>query len=238
MSDQVLLTLMRLRLGLPYFDLAIRFGTSVAQAGKVVRVMLGILNSAISRVVVRLPVETILATTPKQFASSGYANTTCITDCTEVQLQRPKKIYPSGQTYSHYNSCNIKKFLVAVAPSGFIMFISNACGGRASHKFIVDDSGFVDYLFQGQEVIAGRGFALTNSMKVKGVKLNVPARYLFSEEEATVPRRISRLRIHVERAINRIKVYRILKAALPIHRKKLINSIILLCAGLCNLKIM
>lgn len=88
--------------------------------------------------------------------------------------------------------------------------------------------------------MADRGFALTNSMKDRGIKLNVPAfsrgRNQFSEEERTLSRRLSRLRIHVECAIHRVKVYRTLNCALPIHRKNLMNSIILVCAGLRNLK--
>ncbi|XP_064468691.1 uncharacterized protein LOC135382955 [Ornithodoros turicata] len=239
-GDQVLLTLMRLRLGLLYYDLAIRFGISVARAGRVFRKILLILDNIMRNVVVWLPLETIFATTPFQFSASGYANTTCIIDCTEVQMQRPKKIYARGQSYSHYKGCNTVKCLVAIAPSGFIMFVSNAYGGRASDKFIVDDSQFSDYLYENQEIMADRGFALTASMKEKGVKLNMPAfskgRHQFPEMEATVSRRISQLRIHVERAINRIKTYRILKSSLPIHHKKLMDSIILVCAGLCNLK--
>lgn len=239
-SDQVLLTLMRLRLGLLYFDLAVRFSISVSQAGKVFREMLGILHNIMSKVVVWLPPETIRATLPQQFADSGYANTICIVDCTEAQMQRPKRLYARGQTYSRYKGGNTVKFLVAIAPSGFIMFISGAYGGRASDKFIVEDSHFADYLSENQEVMADRGFTLTTAMKEKNVKLNVPAfsrgKPQFSEAEATVSRRISRLRIHVERAINRIKLYRILKHSLPIHHKKLMNTIVLVCAGLCNLK--
>lgn len=239
-SDQVLLTLMRLRLGLLYFDLAVRFSVSVSHAGKVFRETLGVLHKIMSKVVVWLPPETIRATLPQQFAESGYSNTACIIDCTETQMQRPKRLYARGQSYSRYKGGNTVKFLVAIAPSGFFMFVSGAYGGRASDKFIVEDSHFVDYLLENQEVMADRGFMITTAMKEKNVKLNVPAfsrgKPQFSEAEATASRRISRLRIHVERAINRIKLYRILKHSLPIHHKKLMNSIILVCAGLCNLK--
>lgn len=191
-------------------------------------------------VVAWLPIETVLATMPRQFAESQYDDTTCIVDCTEVHMQRPKKLYPRGQTYSPYKGCNTAKFLIAVAPSGFIMFVSNTYSGRASDKFIVEESGFVDNLSEGYVIMADRGFSLSNSMKEKGVKLNMPAfsrgRLQFAEGEATASRRISPLRIHVERAIDRIKVYRILKNSLPIHHKKLMSSIVLVCAGLCNLK--
>ena len=49
-------------------------------------------------------------------------------------------------------------------------------------------------------------------------------------------KKIANLRIHVERAINRIKSYKILKSVLPIARLHNCDDIIRTCAGLCNLK--
>ncbi|KAH7933739.1 hypothetical protein HPB49_016586 [Dermacentor silvarum] len=155
-------------------------------------------------------------------------------------MQRPKKRNPKGQTYSPCKGCNTAKFLVAVAPSGFIMFVSNAYGGWASDMFIVEESGFVDNFSEDHMIIGERGFSLSNFMKEKGVKLNMPAfsrgKLQFTEGEATASGRISHLSMPVECAIRRIKVYRILKYSLPIHHKKLMNSIILVCADLSNLK--
>ena len=47
---------------------------------------------------------------------------------------------------------------------------------------------------------------------------------------------VANLRIHVERAINRVKTFRILKSTLPITMFAHIDDIILTCAALCNLK--
>jgi hypothetical protein len=41
---------------------------------------------------------------------------------------------------------------------GQIMFISKAFGGRASNKFIVEKSGFMNYLLPGDKIMADRGF--------------------------------------------------------------------------------
>ena len=48
--------------------------------------------------------------------------------------------------------------------------------------------------------------------------------------------KVANLRIHVERAINRIKTYRILKSTLPITMSAHIDDIIRTCAALCNIK--
>ena len=46
------------------------------------------------------------------------------------------------------------------------MFISKAFGGRVSDTFIVEKSGFMNYLFPGDEIMADRGF--TTLVKCRG----------------------------------------------------------------------
>ncbi|KAK8786042.1 hypothetical protein V5799_007592 [Amblyomma americanum] len=151
-----------------------------------------------------------------------------------------KKLMLRAQTYSSYKAHNTVKFLIVIAPNGYIMYVSPAYVGRASDKYFTQDCKLEDHLGPGGEVMADRGFTLTTSMITEGVKLNVPAftkgKSQLSEEEVTRTRRIASVRIHVERAINRIKTYRIFKQALPIKSKKTISQMILVCAGLCNLK--
>lgn len=88
--------------------------------------------------------------------------------------------------------------------------------------------------------MADRGFSLDDELLVQGVRLNTPAftkgKKQLTEKEVTTTRRIASVRIHVERAINRVKTYRIFKQALPITSKKIISDMVFVCAGLCNLK--
>ncbi|CAN7943595.1 unnamed protein product [Ixodes hexagonus] len=239
-EQQVLLTLMKLRLGLVYGDLSRRFGVSVSTVGNIFRAMLATLGRILRNVVVWLSRETVFRNVPQSFEENGFAGTTCILDCTEVFLQRPKKLLARAQTYSSYKGHNTVKFLVAIAPHGSVMFVSKVYGGRASDKHIVRDSGIISYFQHGDQVMADRGFSLDPEMEAKGVVLNVPAftrgKLQLSEREVTETRRIASVRIHVERAINRIKSYRILKQALPIQHRKVASEIVYVCAGLCNLK--
>jgi hypothetical protein len=55
------------------------------------------------------------------------------------------------------------------------MFISKAFGGRASDKFIVEKSGFMNYLLLGDEIMADRGFTIDDLLFPLRVKLNIPA---------------------------------------------------------------
>ncbi|CAN7945401.1 unnamed protein product [Ixodes hexagonus] len=239
-KDQLLLCLIRLRLGLLYGHLARIFSVSVSTAGNVVKAMLGFLKKVLVTVVVWLPRKIIRNSMPQSFIENGHGRTTCIVDCTEVHLQRPRKLMPRAQTFSGYKAHNTIKFLVAIAPNGYIMHVSKAYEGRASDKVIMRDCGIEDYLVRGDEVMADRGFTLEPELEAQGVKLNMPAftkgKAQLSEQEVTATRRIAAVRIHVECAINRMKTYRIFKQSLPIRSKKAISDMIFVVAGLCNLK--
>ncbi|CAG2185809.1 unnamed protein product [Mytilus edulis] len=106
-----------------------------------------------------LPRETIRACCPESFREN-YPRTTVIIDCAETFIQRPTNLKTRSETFSNYKSHNTAKYLVGISPHGQIMFISKAFGGRASDKFIVEKSGFLNYLLPGDEVMADRGFTI------------------------------------------------------------------------------
>ncbi|CAC5416296.1 unnamed protein product [Mytilus coruscus] len=112
---------------------------------------------------------------PQKDHTENYPRTTCIIDCAETFIQRPTNLRSRGETYSNYESHNTAKYLVGISPHGQIMFISKAFGGRASDKFIVEKSGFMNYLLPGDEIMADRGFTIDGLLFPLRVKLNIPA---------------------------------------------------------------
>ncbi len=64
-----------------------------------------------------------------------YPGTTCIINCSEISLQKPRNLNSRGESCSHYNGQNMVKFMVAIAPCGLIVFISPAYGGMSNDKF-------------------------------------------------------------------------------------------------------
>ncbi|XP_075555816.1 uncharacterized protein LOC142588186 [Dermacentor variabilis] len=170
----LLMCLMRLHLGLLYEHLARIFQISVSSVGNHMPYILSLLCKIMKKVVIWLPKSHIQNSMPDSFIENKHDDTPCILDCTEVFLQHPKKLIARAQTFSSYKAHNTVKSLVAIAPNGFIMFVSKAYGERASDKFIANSSGISDYLVRG-DVMADRGFALTDEMQLQGVRLNTPA---------------------------------------------------------------
>ena len=72
------------------------------------------------------------------------------------------------------------------------------------------------------------------------VKLNTTActkcKPQLSGEDVTATRKIARVRIHVERAIRRLKVFKVLSSTVPVSSLKLFDGILLVCAALVNLR--
>ena len=169
------------------------------------------MSQHLSHCVVWLPRETIRRTLPRSFQTS-FPKTTCIIDCSEIFIQRRFSLEARAQTWSTYKSNNTAIFLIAIAPSGFIMYISPLYGGRASDNFITKNCGF----------------------------LNIPAfmkrRSQLSEQETIDSRRIAAERIHVERAIMRVKSYRLLNTKYSIKSLRNANKTVLVVVGLCNMR--
>lgn len=114
-------------------------------------------------------------------------------------------------TFSSHENHNTLKALVAVTPSGSVFCID---GGNISDRELTEQSGLLDLLEPGDSVMADRGFTIVDMLDVKGVILNIPPSKVsnqLTQSDLTTTRRIANLRIHVERAIGRIKNFKLLK---------------------------
>ena len=86
--------------------------------------------------------------------------------------------------------------------------------------------------------MADRGFNLGDLVTKRNATLNIP---LFangkqlSTKACTKTRRIASLRIHVDRAIQRMKKFRLLQGVIPFSIAAVANQAVFVCAALCNL---
>ena len=111
------------------------------------------------------------------------------------------------------------------------MFISQLYEGSISDKQIVERSGFLEILRQkvisgeikkGDSIMADMGFDIQNDLKKLDLKLNIPP-YLkdkvgFEEDDVIKTQTVARRRIHVERAICKIRRFRIFHSIIPVTK--------------------
>ena len=60
--------------------------------------------------------------------------------------RKAKKLVAPAATWPDYKSHDTMKFLIGISTTGFLTFLSNKYGGRASYKFICDNSRLFDSL--------------------------------------------------------------------------------------------
>ena len=230
--NEFFLTMCRLRLSLKEQDLSYRFQISQPTVSR-------IFNTWISFIFKEVPLwptrEVIDSFMPFCFKSM-YPNTRCIIDATEIFIEMPANLSAQQLTFSNYKNRNTLKALIGITPSGVINFISDLYGGNISDKKLTQLSGLLDLLEPGDAVMADRGFTIDDILP-PGVTLNVPPRLndsgQLTESERTTTRRIASVRIHVERAMERIKNYQILHHV-PNSMHNRINQIFFVCAVLTN----
>ena len=130
------------------------------------------------------------------------------------------------------------KVLIGITPSGVISFVSDCYKGSISDKKLVEVSGLLQKLEPGDEIMADKGFLIQDMLAPLGVRLNVPpvlkSNSQMAPEDVILTKKIAQLRIHVERAIGRVKEFRILQGVLPAAMWDSINQIVYVCCMLTN----
>jgi hypothetical protein len=86
-------------------------------------------------------------------------------------------------SFKHNNTI---KYLVSITPSGAVNFISKGWGGRVSNKEIALKSGYIYKLSHGDEVLADRGFVVSEELAAHAVTLRMPLFTLGKKQLSTM----------------------------------------------------
>uniref|UniRef100_H3AMW6 THAP-type domain-containing protein n=1 Tax=Latimeria chalumnae TaxID=7897 RepID=H3AMW6_LATCH len=236
--EQLLLVLMRLRLGLQNEDLADRFEVPAGFAARVFYAWVRLLSQHLQGLVAFPSRELIMQTLPECFLPE-YKRLRCIVDCAEVPIEAPRDARLQAVTWSDYKRCHAVKYLIGLTPLGFICFVSKGWGARVLDRQLIVNSGFLDSLEPSDVVMAERGFPIQKELLMKGATLVIPPGVQGQEEmmgvDALQAKKIAHLRTNVERAVDRIRWFRLIREALPLTLLPLVDDIVVVCAALCNL---
>jgi hypothetical protein len=129
----------------------------------------------------------------------------------------------------------MESITTAITAQGTISYISQGYGGLSSDVFITEDSkhivvpedqNFLTKLLPHDVVLADRGFLIAESVAMMGAELVTPAfkglRPRITQLEVEQSRRISNVRIHVERVIGQLrKSFNILQENLNVYEVQL-----------------
>lgn len=237
-KDEFILTLMKLRLGLTTTFLADIFGISLGTCSSIFNTWVKFLARELKSLIFWPTKEQVRTYIPQKLRTK-YPQLRCTIDCSETFINRPKDLKLQSCTWSDYKHHNTVKYLVAISPDGLITFLSPSFGGRTTDRYIVQNSGFLDLIEAYDLVLADRGFTIREDLMFRQAYLEIPPPSSgldqMSTQNVLKTKKIANARIHVERAINRIKWFKILSTTLPVTLIPLFDDILIVCGALCNL---
>ena len=238
--DQFSLFLNYLRLGLFELDLAERYDCSLSTVSRTLITWANFLYFLLGSQPIWPSREILKEFQPSVFKEL-YPSVRVILDRTELKCQTPTALLLNSQMYSVYKDHKTFEALVGITPYGAVSFLSTLYTGYISDKEITERSGILPLLDEGDEVMADKGFIISQLLSEQKAKLVIPLfltseRSQFEEAEVQDTQQIARLRIHVERAIRRIKENHLFDRVLPLSLAGTINQIWTVSCLLTNFK--
>ena len=129
-------------------------------------------------------------------------------DCTELFIEMPASYRIQSATFSSYKHYNTAKGLVGISPNDAIIFVNDFYARRFSDWETTKDSGIYGLFEPDDSIMAYRGFIWEDDLP-EGISLNIPP-FLNMEPQLSLinekeTRHVTSVRVHVERAIERLK---------------------------------
>lgn len=240
--DEYLMTLIHIKEGVENHWLSDLFGMSEASVSNILITWTNVLYGVFKKWLKWPSAETVKSSLPKTYPQK-YRDTRVILDCTEFYTVKPTNCSAQAATYSLYKHHNTVKVMIGITPTGLITFISDVYGGNTSDRYILEKD-FLDKVEPGDGIMVDRGFNVGDLILARGAKLHMPpftrkdstGKKTLNQSEITRTREIASLRIHVERAIERMKNYKILSHKIHMSAWPRLHQLLVIVAVMCNLE--
>ena len=226
--DQFYLFLTKLRLGTFDQVLADTFNVSVTTVSRTFISWTNFLYFVLGSMPIWPSITKVQRNMPECFREF-YPRCRGIIDASEIKVQAPSSMVLNSELYSAYKNHTTYKGNVVISPSGEIIHVSVLFAGSISDKELVKQSGLLPLLEPGDQLLADKGFVIQDILTPIGCEVAMPAflsnKGQFSKEELLKSKHIHNLRVHVERAIRRVKEFHYFDRVLPLNAAGSINEI-------------
>jgi len=229
--EEFVLVMIKLRLNVPNKELAFRFHIRKATVSRIfaewINLMYQVTRALITWPNRELRIESMPEKFKNMFSGSGVA---AIINCFEIPLVQAYYFESRGNTWSENMGRNTVKYLISIAPQGYVSFVSKGYGGYANKKKIASKSDLFEFLEPGDIVLADEGFS--NAPGIGYAQLFTPAcRYRRYQQ-------IEEMRAQVDRVIWDMKsTFTILTGIVNFDMIRInhIDKIVSVCCALFNL---
>ncbi|XP_040068641.1 uncharacterized protein LOC120841741 [Ixodes scapularis] len=163
-----------------------------------------------------------------------------VLDCTKIPFQKPKNMESQLLTSSSLQGTHTAKVLVCKTPGGLISYVSPANCVRSSDTLIMKESGHLEICLPFiDSVMVYKGILIDElccEHKVNLIRQPFACKKeQLSLHDAKSNQNIAAARVHVLRAIHRMKLFRILRDNFSADLLPQIDVIVGIIAGLRNL---
>lgn len=218
--QQLLLTLMRLKLDLRNQDLAYRFGVKVATVARTVHRIIHIMFTTLVPTAVFWPSRVELRKNLPAALCCTYPDCAVIIDCFRVSLERAlsvdgnQDVASTALTTPVQSTVNELKYVIGVAPQGVVTFVSRGSPGHVSDKSLVESSGLLCKLLPGDVVLAERDFDIGGLVGARKAELKITSSNYFENSQSGLDGDFSPVgalsdkaiaHMHVEKVIDIVK---------------------------------
>ena len=155
---EFVMVLIKLRLNVPFQDLAYQLNISVPTVSWTFHSWLITMDIRLSPFIHWPDHESLKRSMPQCFQFSFGTKITVIIDCFEIFIEKPTNLFVRAQTFSSYKHHITIKVLIGITPQGSISFVSEARGGQTSDKVLTENCGILSKLVPGDMVMADRVF--------------------------------------------------------------------------------
>ncbi|XP_078487340.1 uncharacterized protein LOC144745224 [Ciona intestinalis] len=243
-EEELFLTVMKLRQAKDNREISILFKICESSVSTIVNTWINFLYFQLRELNIWPSKKAIQQHIPTQF-KKDFVSTRIILDATEIAIDKPSNVDAQSITFSSYKNKNTLKVMVGISPNGLVTYVSDAYGGSASDRQIMEKSDLYlngKYLFNsGDSIMADRGILVQDLFSSLDVKVNTPTmlkgKHQLEAVDVVKDRRIASKRIHVERVIGLAKTYKILKQPFTPSLTPLGGRIIFVCFMLTNFRI-
>ena len=226
--DQFYLVLQKLRVGTLNQLLADNFNISQTTVSRIFISWVNFLHFMLGSFSIWPSRAKIQKHTPDCFKKL-YPDCRGIIDASEIRVQAPSSLILNSEMYSSYKSHTTYKGNVVISPSGEIIHISSLFEGSISDKELVRQSGLLPLLQPGDQLMADKGFVIQDLLTPLGCEVIMPSflsvNKQFSKGDLQHSKKIHNLRVHVERAIRRVKEFHYFDKVIPLNVAGSINQI-------------
>ncbi len=237
--DQFFLTLVKLRVHSPNFELSRMFNVSESTVCNVFHTWICFMTLQWKELNMWPNRELVDFFMPTDF-KTVFPSTRVIIDGLECPIKKPKDAITQQVTFSQYKNRNTAKAVVGSSPGGLVTFITDVYGGSTSDRQIIERSGLIQLCNANDSVMADKGFNVQDLFAPFDIHVNIPTflknRNQFDGETLVRGRKVASKRVHIERIIGLAKTYKILCQPMNENETQLGSHIFFVIFMLCNFR--